>query len=88
MEDQDNPVQIQDNQVQNRIETNRAPVQPDDLIKGELYYRIDNVTGQRTIDAKFIELVKNELATYAKFDAGHNATFSDNVLCFTFFKAA
>jgi hypothetical protein len=73
MEDQNSPDQ--------------APVKPEDLIQGELYYRVDTVTGQRTIDAKFIELVKDELGTYAKFEAGHNATFSDNVILFKIYRA-
>jgi len=73
MEDQNSPDQV--------------PVQPEDLIKGELYYRVDNVTGQRTIDAEFIELFKDESGTYAKFYAGHNATFSDNVIHFKFYRS-
>lgn len=73
MEDQNSPDQV--------------PVQPDELIKGELYYRVDNVTGQRTIDAEFIELFTDESGTYAKFEAGHNAKFSDNVIHFKFYRS-
>jgi hypothetical protein len=65
----------------------QPPVKPEDLIQGELYYRIDTVTGQRSIDAKFIELVKDEFGTYAKFEAGCNATFSDNVIHFKFYRS-
>lgn len=65
----------------------QPPVKPEDLIQGELYYRIDTVTGQRSIDAKFIELVKDEFGAYAKFEAGCNATFSDNVILFKIYRA-